>query len=73
MRRVRGYLIEIVFSSSNSKIEGTGSKEAVKLKSSLVVLSRVSPGFATVEYPDFHSFLCISDIRPLSREDLSRG
>lgn len=64
MRRVRGYPIEIVLLLSNSNIKGAGREEAMKLKSSLVVLSRGSPGFTTVEYPDLHCFLGISNIRP---------
>ena len=62
MRSVRGYLIETVLLLSNSNIEGTSRKEAMKLKSSLVVLSRGSLRFATVEYLDLDSLLCITHI-----------
>ena len=59
MRSVRGYPIEAVLLLSNSNIEGTSRKEAMKLKSSLVVLSGGSPRFATVEYPDLNRFFCV--------------
>ena len=62
MSSIRGYLIETVLLLYNSNIEGTSRKEVMKLKSSLVVLSRGGPGFTIVEYPDLYYFLCIYNI-----------
>jgi hypothetical protein len=53
--------IEVVL-LCDANIKGAGRKDAMKLKLSLVVLSRRALGFTIVEYLDLNCLLCISNI-----------
>ena len=64
---------KVILLLCNSDIKGAGWKHTMKLKPSLIVVSRRAPGFPTVKYPDLNCLLCINGIDPWIRYNIRRA